>query len=109
MKRLLLLAPLVLGLAGCASQGGGGGGAAFLDCYTDYCVGYDAAGSRRLYLRTPAGPAIAPRGEVSTAQERAAGTQVVARSTGPGALSAVRMSPIPARPPSPTRSGGHRP
>jgi hypothetical protein len=109
MKRLLLLAPLVLVFAGCASQGGGGAGAAFLDCYTDYCVGYDAAGYRRLYLRTPAGPAIAARGEVSTAAARTAGTQVVTRSTGPGAQSAVRMSPIPARPSSPTRSGGHRP
>ena len=109
MKRLLLPAFVLLALGGCASGGGGGGGgAAYMDCFTDYCVEYDAAGFQRLYLRTPAGPARGQRAEVRTAAGRG-GTQVVSRSSG-GDAAAARMSPIPAtRSSAPARSGGRRP
>ena len=116
MRRSLRFAPLVLlfasgGCAALSSGGGGGGGADFLDCYSDYCVGYDTAGLRRLYLRTPAGPAGVTRGRVVTAAGRNGSTQVVTRGSSvlPAAQTGARMRPIPARPSSPSPSGGRRP
>ncbi len=108
MKRLLLPAFVLLALGGCASGGGGGGGAAYMDCYTDYCVEYDAAGVQRLYLRTPAGPALGQRAEVQTASGRG-GTQVVTRNPS-GSTSAARMNPIfTTRSSAPARTGSRQP
>jgi hypothetical protein len=109
-RRIPLALLLCAGVSACATEGAGGG-AGFLDCETDDCVGYDDAGLRRLYIRTPAGAAGAPRGRVTTVAGRDASTQVVMRGSValPGTSGASRMGPIPARPTSPSPGGGRRP
>jgi len=80
MKKLLLAAPLLLGLGGCASSGGGvPAGVVFADCYDDYCVGYDELNLRHLYLRTPGTPQLPQRGEVNPVAADRGGTQTVTR------------------------------
>jgi hypothetical protein len=110
MKRAFLFVAggaLLAGLAGCATggAGGAGGGGMYTDCSIDYCVDYDGLNARRIYLRTPGGPAPAPRGAVTTADARG-GTQVVTRDAVTPAPASARMSPIPT---SGSRSGGSRP
>ena len=111
-RRIPLALLLCAGVSACATEGAGGGaGVDFLECETDDCVGYDDAGLRRLYIRTPAGAAGAPRGRVTTGAGRDGSTQVVMRATValPGTSGASRMGPIPARPSSPSPDGGRRP
>jgi hypothetical protein len=82
MKKLLLASPLLLGLAGCASSGGGvPAGVLFADCYDNYCVGYDEANLRHLYLRTPGAPQLPQRGEVERVADGRGGTQIVTRAS----------------------------
>ena len=113
MKRrsVLLAAPIVLGLTGCATIGGGGagGGGVYSDCSVDYCVEYDGLNAQRLYLRTPGSLPPGARGDVNTASTRG-GTQVVTRDASTPAASSARMAPIPAsRPSGSSRSGGRQP
>ena len=110
MKRASLFvagAGLLIALAGCATGGGGGagGGGMYTDCAIDYCVDYDGLNAQRIYLRTPGGPAPAPRGAVTTADSRG-GTQVVTRDPGVPVTASARMAPIPT---SGSRSGSSRP
>ena len=82
MKKLLLASPLLLVLAGCASSGGGApAGVLFADCYDDYCVGYDEANLRHLYLRTPGTPQLPQRGEIQRVAGDRGDTQVVTRAS----------------------------
>jgi hypothetical protein len=101
MKKALLALILVPGLVGCASSSGGGGGAggAFFDCYENYCVGYEGLGRYRLYLRTPATPVTAARGNVTRSEPQGGSTRVVTRPS----TSGPRMSPLP------PGSGGRQP
>jgi len=109
-RRIALALLLGAGVCSCATEGAGGGGPGvdFLDCATDYCVGYDNLGLRRLYIRTPAGAAGAPRGRITSAAGRGASTQIVTRASVPSP-GASRMGPIPARPSSTSPGAGRRP
>jgi hypothetical protein len=115
MRRLLLASPLLLGLAGCASSGGGGApaGVLFADCYDNYCVGYDEANLRHLYLRTPGTPQLPQRGEVQRVADGRSGTQTVTRASSSPVMATWTQSqatpqfaPAPAAPRSSSSSGG---
>jgi|RhiMetdeSRZDD1v2_1073273.scaffolds.fasta_scaffold06075_5 hypothetical protein len=115
MKKLLLASPLLLGLAGCASSGGGGvpAGVLFADCYDDYCVGYDTANLRHLYLRTPGTPQLPQRGEVQRVTDGRGDTQTVTRASASPVVASWTQSqagpqtaPAPAAPRSSSSSSG---
>jgi hypothetical protein len=115
MSKLLLASPLLLGLAGCASSGGGGApaGVLFADCYDNYCVGYDEANLRHLYLRTPGTPQLPLRGEVQRAADGRGGTQTVMRASASPVMATwtqsqatPQLAPAPAAPRSSSSSSG---
>jgi hypothetical protein len=115
MRKLLLASPLLLGLAGCASSGGGGApaGVLFADCYDNYCVGYDEANLRHLYLRTPGTPQLPQRGEVQRVADGRGGTQTVTRASASPVMATwtqsqatPQLAPAPAAPRSSSSSSG---